>query len=222
MEAFLSSFRLHPSSLLFILHPSAFILAFMPVMMSGQLQFKRGKNEMDWMNQLGGILQQYSGAQADQPPDTVDDDFSRLAQTAPQSAVADGLAEAFRSNQTPAFGQMVSQLFSNANGQQRAGILNTLISALGPTIAAQIFSQSGLSGLAGLLGAGQRELTPEQATQVSPEAVREIAEHAESKDPSIIDRASNFYAEHPTLVKTLGAAALTIALAKLAERQQNG
>ncbi|HEV2912802.1 MAG TPA: hypothetical protein VGX92_05740 [Pyrinomonadaceae bacterium] len=177
---------------------------------------------MDWMNQLSGILQQYSGAQAGQAPGTVDEDFDQLAQAAPQSALADGLAEAFRSNQTPAFGQMVAQLFSNANGQQRAGILNTLISALGPTIAARLFSQGGLSGLAGLLGSGQSELTPEQASQVPPEAVREIAEHAESKDPSIIDRASNFYAEHPTLVKTLGAAALTIALAKLAERQQNG
>jgi hypothetical protein len=177
---------------------------------------------MDWMNQLSGILQQYSGAQGAQAPDTVHDDFDQLAQQAPQSALADGLAAAFRSEQTPAFGQMVSQLFSNASGQQRAGILNTLIGALGPTIAAQLFSQGGLSGLAGLLGGGQREITPEQAAQVSPEAVQQIAEQAESKDPSIIDRVSNFYAEHPTLVKTIGTAALTIALAKIAERQYNG
>lgn len=177
---------------------------------------------MDWMNQLSGILQQYSGAQAGQAPDTVQDDFDQLSQQAPQSALADGLAAAFRSDQTPAFGQMVAQLFGNANGQQRAGILNTLISTLGPTLAAQLFSQGGLSGLAGLLSGGQREVTPDQAAQVSPEAVQEIAEHAERKDPSIVDQVSNFYAEHPTLVKTIGAAALTIALAKIAERQQNG
>lgn len=177
---------------------------------------------MDWMNQLSGILQQYSGAQAAQAPDTVHDDFEQFARAAPQSALADGLAAAFRSDQTPAFGQMVAQLFANAGGQQRAGILNTLISTLGPTIAAQLFSQGGFSGLAGLLSGGQREVTPEQAAQVSPEAVRQLAEQAESKDPSIIDQVSNFYAEHPTLVKTLGAAALTITLAKLAERQQGG
>lgn len=176
---------------------------------------------MDWMNQLGGILQQYSGAQANQAPDTVQDDFDQFAQAAPQSALADGLAAAFRSNQTPAFGQMVAQLFGNASGQQRAGILNTLISTLGPTIAAQLFSQAGSSGLAGLLSGGQREVTAEQAAEVSPEAVREIAEHAERKDPSVIDQVSNFYAEHPTLVKTLGAAALTIALAKLAQSQNS-
>jgi hypothetical protein len=175
---------------------------------------------MDWMNQLGGILQQYSGAQPGQAPDTVHDDFDQFAQTAPQSALADGLAAAFRSNQTPAFGQMVGQLFGNANGQQRAGILNTLISTLGPTIAAQLFSQGGASGLAGLLSGGQREVTAEQAAEVSPEAVSQLAEHAERKDPSVIDQVSNFYAEHPTLIKTLGAAALTVALAKFAQRQQ--
>lgn len=178
---------------------------------------------MDWMNQLSGILQQYSGAQeGGQAPDTVHDDFDQLSQQAPQSALADGLAAAFRSDQTPAFGQMVAQLFSNANGQQRAGILNTLISALGPTIVAQLFSQGGHSGLAGLLGGGQSQVTPEQAEQVSPAAVQQIAEQAESKDPSIIDTVSNFYAEHPTLVKTIGTAALTIALAKIAERQYKG
>ncbi|HEY6188355.1 MAG TPA: hypothetical protein VIW80_11775 [Pyrinomonadaceae bacterium] len=173
---------------------------------------------MDWMNQLSGILQQYNGAQPGQAPDTVHDDFDQFAQAAPQSALADGLAAAFRSNQTPAFSQMVAQLFGNASGQQRAGILNTLIATLGPTIAAQVFSQGGSSGLAGLLSGGQREVTPEQAEEVSPEAVREIAEHAERKDPSVVDQLSNFYAEHPTLIKTLGATALTIALAKLAQR----
>lgn len=33
---------------------------------------------------------------------------------------------------------------------------------------------------------------------------------------------SNVYAKNPTLFKTLGAAALTIALAKIADRQQRG
>ncbi len=46
------------------------------------------------------------------------------------------------------------------------------------------------------------------------------ATQAEKKDPSIIDHVSNFYAEHPTLVKTLGAAALGIALSQIAKRQQ--
>jgi methylmalonyl-CoA mutase cobalamin-binding subunit len=77
--------------------------------------------------------------------------------------------------------------------------------------------------LIGLLNGGnQTQVTPEQAQQIPAEAVQEIAAQAEKKDPSVIDQVSSFYAEHPTLVKTLGAAALTIALSKIAQRQQGG
>ena len=173
---------------------------------------------MDWMNQLGGLLQQYTGQ--GQAPQSVHDDFDQVAQAAPQSAIAEGLAEAFRSDQTPPFGQMVAQLFGQSNGQQRAVILNSLIAAAGPAIAAQMLTRGGASGLAGILGGGQTQVTPEQAAQISPESVEEIATHAQQQDPSIIDQVSNIYAAHPTLVKTLGGAALAIALARIAQRQQ--
>jgi hypothetical protein len=81
------------------------------------------------------------------PPATVEQDYSRVAQSAPQSGLASGLAEAFRSNETPPFGQMLSTLFSNSNGQQRAGILTQLLSTIGPSMLAS----GGLSSLAGLL-----------------------------------------------------------------------
>jgi hypothetical protein len=180
----------------------------------------KGENKMGWFDQVSGLLQQYQGGNVQQPSNDVHNDFDQFAQAAPQSALADGLAAAFRSNQTPPFGQMLGQLFGQSNGTQRASILNRLISTLGPTVISQILANRGASGLAGMLGSGQREVTPEMAEQVSPEAVQEIATHAEQKDPSIIDMASNFYAEHPTLVKGLGAAALTIALAKVAANQQ--
>jgi hypothetical protein len=178
---------------------------------------------MDWMNAIGGLLQQYTGSNTTpQNASDVENHFDQVAQAAPQSALADGLAAAFRSNETPAFGQMVATLFNNASGQQKASILNTLIAAAGPTILSQVLSRggSGLSGLTNLLGSGQTTVTPEQAQDVSPDAVQHIATEAEKNDPSIVDRLSHFYSEHPTLVKTLGAAALTIALARVAEYQR--
>src|SRR5215216_2805592 len=102
---------------------------------------------MNWMNELGGLLQQYTGVGASQAPSTVQDDFDQLTQVAPAGTVADGLASAFRSDQTPPFGQMIGQLFGQSNGYQRAGILNTLISTLGPTLVAQLLSRRGASGL---------------------------------------------------------------------------
>lgn len=174
---------------------------------------------MDWINQISGLLQQYQGANAAQAPNTVDNDFDQFTQAAPPPAIADGLAEAFRSEQTPPFGQMVGQLFNQSNGTQRASILNTLISTLGPALMAQVLSRSGGSGLAGILSGGQTQVTPEQAAQVPTEAVQQAANEAETRDPSIIDMVSNIYAQHPDLIKTLGGAALTIALAKIASRQ---
>ncbi|MEJ7618375.1 MAG: hypothetical protein WKF30_15740 [Pyrinomonadaceae bacterium] len=47
--------------------------------------------------------------------------------------------------------------------------------------------------------------------------MQEIAAEAEQRDPSIVDRVSDLYAEHPTLIKTLGGAALAVILAKLAK-----
>ncbi|HVG28840.1 MAG TPA: hypothetical protein VM864_03880 [Pyrinomonadaceae bacterium] len=175
---------------------------------------------MSWMDQIGNLLQQYSGAGAQAAPDQAEDHFDQFAQAAPHSAVADGLAAAFRSNDTPPFPQMISQLFGQSSGYQRAGLLGTLISAAGPTIVSQILARHGASGLAGLLGGGGQEVSPEVAQQIPPEAVQEIAQQAEQRDPSVVDMASNFYAQHPQLVKTLGAAALTVALAKIASAQQ--
>ena len=63
-------------------------------------------------------------------------------------------------------------------------------------------------------------ITPEQASSISPQDAAVIAAHAEKKDPSIMDRAGEFYAQHPDLVKGLGAAALAIALGRMHSSQR--
>ena len=173
---------------------------------------------MDWMGQLGGLLQQYGGADPKQAPGNVHDDFDQVAQAAPPDAMSDALSAAFRSDQTPPFGDMLGQMFQQSGGQQKASILNTLIRTLGPALVSQILARKGLGGLGGMLGGGQAEVTPEIAEQIPADAVQDIAAQAEQRDPSIIDQLSRIYAQHPTLIKTLGGAALTIALAKLAQR----
>ena len=170
---------------------------------------------MGLMDQLSDVLKQYSGGTA-QAPSNVNEHFDQVAQAAPQSSIAEGLAAAFRSDQTPAFGQMVSGLFGQSNGEQKAGMLNQLLSSVGPGVLAQL---AGGGALAGLLGGGAKSITEQQAQQVSPEVVQQLAAHAEKADPSIVDKASAFYAQHPTLVKTLGGAALSIAMAKVAQRR---
>ncbi len=175
---------------------------------------------MDWMNQLGDLLQRYGSANPQSAPASVDDDFEHVSRSAPPSAMADGLAAAFRSDQTPPFGSMLAQMFGQSSGLQRASMLNTLISVAGPALLAQLAAKGGGGGgLSDLLSGGTRHVTPEMAEQVSPEVVEQIASHAEQRDPSIIDRVSDFYSQQPALMKGLGAAALTLAMARIAQHQ---
>jgi|SRR5208283_1351928 len=171
---------------------------------------------MTW-TEVGNLPKQHtSDGAAAQPAPDVHAHFDEVAQAA-TSIIAEGLTAAFNSDKTPAFGQMLSTLFNNSTGDQKAGVINHLLSSVSPGTLTQVLSGA---GLAGLVGAGTRQLTPDQAQKLSPEAVQQLATHAQNLNPSVVESVSNFYAQHTTLVKTLGGAALTIALAKVAERQR--
>ena len=165
---------------------------------------------------LNSLLQQYLGGAAGQPAPNAADHYQQVAQSAPSSVVAGGLADAFRSDQTPPFADMVAKMFGQASPDQKAGMLNQLISALPPGALASILGSGALGGILSSAGGGTPQLAPQDASKLTPDQVQQIAAHAEQRNPSIIDKMGSFYAEHPGLVKTLGGAALTIALAKIA------
>ncbi|HET8548544.1 MAG TPA: hypothetical protein VFL57_11090 [Bryobacteraceae bacterium] len=178
---------------------------------------------MDWLNQIGGMLQQYASVNRVQGAESAERDFERFARSAPREEVAHGISETFRSPDTPPFPQMLGQLFRNSPTEQRATILNSLLGTLGPAVLAQVLSRhgGGAAGLGGLLtGSGQTHVRPEHTPQISPDAVTELAAQAEKKDPSIIDRMSDFYADQPQLVKTLGGAALAVALMQIGRKHK--
>jgi hypothetical protein len=161
---------------------------------------------------LSGLLQQYLGDEPIRTSEKAAEDFHQVAAHTSPEVVGEGLAEVFRSDQTPPFGQMVGQLFGHADPQQRAGMLNQLVNSVGPELLESIGGiRQGEAGPAATI-------TPEQAAQLTPEQVQQLAHHAEQQNPSIIDRMSRFYADHPGLVKTIGGAALSVAMAKIAER----
>jgi len=166
------------------------------------------------VSDLIGILGQYRNASVANPPQSVQEDYQRTAEAVPSSHLADALGEAFRSGETPPFGQMLSNLFASSNPDQRAGILNQLLSAVGPGTLGSV----ALGSLAGLLRGGNTRVSPEQAKQVSPETIQKLAEHAEKQNPSVIDQASQFYAQHPKLVQALGAGSLALIMSHLSKR----
>jgi hypothetical protein len=164
---------------------------------------------------IGNLLQQYLGGGANANSARAMDDFDQVASAAPRRAMAQGVTEALRSDQTPPFSQMVGQLFDRGDANERAGMLNQMLAGISPALLGSLGG-----GVLGNLFRGNdapAAITPEQAAQMTPAQVQQIAEEAEKENPSIVDRMGDFYAEHPTLVKTIGGAALAIILGRVAE-----
>jgi hypothetical protein len=128
--------------------------------------------------------------------DSVAANFDQVAQAASPEALGAG---------------MVGQLFGHSSSSQQAGLLNQILATVGPSVAAAL----GGGILGRVLNPGQQQVTPEQASRVSPQEVTEIAKHAEQQSPEIIDQVGRFYADHAGLIKTLGGVALTAVLANM-------
>ena len=168
---------------------------------------------MGLLDGLEEVLKQATAAGASEAD--VHDAFDKVSRGAPASDIASGLAHAFNSDKPPPFDQMLSGLFSQSSPQQRAGILNQILGSLGSGGLTQILGS--LGGAAAALPSGTTAVTPQQAQQISPQTVQVLAQNAAKTDPSIVDAAAGFYAEHPTLVKTLGAGALAILMSKISQ-----
>ena len=85
---------------------------------------------MSWMDQIGKLLEQYGGPSQTAANEQIDQHFDQVAQAAPQQALAGGLADVFRAEETPPFPQMVGQLFGQSGPQERAGLLQQLFTDL--------------------------------------------------------------------------------------------
>jgi len=166
---------------------------------------------MSWLNEVGTLLDRYGQNSAPGIGTEVESHFGEVAKAAPPEELSSGITEAFRSDSTPPFANMVSQLFGVSNSNQKSGLVNTLLSALGPS-ASGILEKLGLSGI--------NQGNTSQAVSLDPAKVQELAVQAEKKDPSVLERAGEFYAQHPGLVKNLGSAALAIVLARMAKNNR--
>lgn len=170
---------------------------------------------------LFDVLAQYTKTPPSATSGTSEAHYTEIAPQVSPDMLSKGMAETFRSDQTPPFGDMVGQLFGQSSPQERAGLLSQLLQSLGPAAVSALG--------AGVLGRvlGQNNLTPSgqiptitpaQASQVSPEDVREIAVQAEQNQPGIVNNVSDFFAQHPDLIKGIGAMGLAVLLGKMARR----
>ncbi len=158
-------------------------------------------------NDVQALIQQLSDKGNDLPPPEAQEQFQQIAQSAPREELSEGLQDAFNSDKTPPFAQMVAQLFGQADGQQKNGILGALLGALGGS-AQPALKQAGI------------DASPEHATQLSTGQVEQIAQQAQEADPGIVGQMSKFYAENPVLVKSLGGLAMALVLGRMTSNRR--
>jgi hypothetical protein len=165
---------------------------------------------------LGGILSRYAkGFRGGSSPET-ERDFDTVANQLPSSDLASALTDAFRSPETPPFPDMLANIFSRSGGRQRSETLGALIATIGPQIAGEILANHG-----SLSGVPAEGFDARAAEQMPEGAIRDMAEEAERRDASIMDRLGEFYAQHPGAVKALGAVSLGYILNRLAQREKS-
>jgi len=157
---------------------------------------------MDWQSAINSVLG------GNRSPEEAPQEFDKVAQHTPPEVLAGGISEMFRSDQTPSFPEMISNLFRQSNPNQREGLVSQLLGSGGTNWMRELAGAAGLS-----------ELKSNSANEVSAEQVQQIAAHAEKQDPSVIDRVSSFYVQHPDVVKAVGGIALGIVLQHMVKRR---
>jgi len=91
---------------------------------------------MGLLDDMKSVLTPYATGAA--PAGDAGTHFQQVAESVDPQTLAHGIAAAMRSDETPPFAQMVSQLFSSGSGDQKMAMLNTLLSAVSPEQRAQL------------------------------------------------------------------------------------
>src|SRR5262249_23756424 len=83
-----------------------------------------GGGFMSWLNAIGDLAERYAANSNQASTENTHEDFQQVVEAAPRDVVRHGIANMFRSDQTPPFPEMVSNLFSQSNQNQKTGLLN--------------------------------------------------------------------------------------------------
>ena len=163
--------------------------------------------------------------QGDIPPPQVLEDFDRVSQEASPEDIELGLEDAFNSEVTPPFEQMVGQLYDESDDDTRADLLNEIVASMGGSSPTANAVGGGVLGgiLGGLLrrgGQGNPRISPADARSIPARDIEIAAAEARRQNPSVVQQVSRFYARHPQLVQVLGQAALSILMSGMARRRR--
>ena len=153
---------------------------------------------MSLFDQLGGVLSSITGGNLNEQE--LHPNYDQIANTVPQSTLGSVIGPALQALGAGQAQQGIANSAQQMNAEQRGGLMQQLMGGFGN-------SGVNVGSLLGQLGINQSVANnPQSAT---PEEVSALAAHAQANNPGVFQEAMGFYSQHPTLVKALGAAAIT-------------
>jgi hypothetical protein len=96
--------------------------------------------------------------------------------------------------------------------------LNSVLDGMGP--AALNLGGGAIGDLLRRAAHNRSPVTPDEARHIPAQEFEEVAGKAARNDPTILQKLSRFYAQHPQLVRNLGQAAVAIAMNRMAMRRR--
>jgi hypothetical protein len=157
---------------------------------------------MSLLDQLAPLLQQYTGGQPAQTEAAAHSHYDQIAEAVPVHQLAPTIGPALGTLPLDEVRNRISASATQMTAPQRGSLVQTMLAGLGPNVAS-VLATLGLDPTL--------ENNPAQATGADAGA---LAAHVRQERPEIFNQAMAVYAQHPMLVKMLGA----MAIAKIAQQ----
>jgi len=162
---------------------------------------------MSFFDQIGSILNQYQSC-ATPTREEAHAHYDEIAKAVPPDVLAQTIGPALESMDTAHLKEKIAQTAAQMTPEQRSAFLQEILAGL-----------AGSGGAAAALNrAGASPTLAQNPSAATPQDVANVATYAKENQPEIFRRATEFYAQHPTLVKTLG----VVAIASIARRLAGG
>lgn len=164
---------------------------------------------MSFFDSIGGLLSQYISGNAAASTEEAHQHYDQVTSAVPSDILGSAIGPALKSLAVEEFQRHILNSASQMTSEQRGGLFQSLLGGLAS-------SGGNLSSILGQLGIDQS--VADNPQNASPEDVAALAAHAHQNNPDVFHRAMAFYAEHPTLVKALGTAAVSAIIYEIAKR----
>jgi hypothetical protein len=135
--------------------------------------------------------------------------YDEIARTVPADVLAQSIGPALQTMDTQHLKEKIAQAAAQMTPEQRSAFLQEILGGL---------TGSDASVASAVTRAGASPSVAQDPSTATPEDVGNIAAYAKEHQPELFRRATEFYAQHPTLVKVLG----TVAIASIARRLAGG